>query len=90
MKRWTVSHIIALGILIVDTAATCCVLYFCYLAIRLDFMGSLPYLTALIGALQAATAAVLAAYYGKSRAENTRGGITYDAALGQRMDECDI
>ena len=33
------------------------------------------------------TAAVLAAYYGKSRAENTKGGITYDAALG-RDESC--
>ena len=33
------------------------------------------------------SAAVLAAYYGKSRAENTRGGITYDAALG-RDESC--
>ena len=52
-------------------------------AVRRDFTGSLPYLTALIGAMQAATAVVLTAYFGKSRAENTRGGIVYDAALGQ-------
>lgn len=62
-------------------------LYFCLLAIRMQFTGPLPYLTTLIGALQAATAAVLAAYYGKSRAENTKGGITYDAALG-RDESC--
>lgn len=84
MKRWSVSHILALGILAMDGLASGCVLYFCYLAIRLDYTGSLPYLTALIGAMQAAAAAVLTAYFGKSRAENTRGGITYDAALGER------
>lgn len=44
------------------------------------FTGSLPYLTALIGALQASTAVVLTAYYNKSKAENVKGGITYDYA----------
>ena len=53
---------------------------------RLNFTGSLPYLTALVGALQAATAVVLAAYFNKSRAENTRGGIVYDSALGRNGD----
>ena len=42
----------------------------------------LPYLTTLIGALQAVTGVVLTAYYHKAKAENTKGGITYDAALG--------
>jgi hypothetical protein len=81
-KKWTVSKTIALGILAMDAGCTCVVLYFCYLAICRQFAGTLPYLTTLIGALQASTAVVLTAYFGKSRAENTRGGITYDAALG--------
>lgn len=80
--RWTASKIIALGILGLDTGSTCVVLYFCHLAICRQFAGTLPYLTTLIGALQASTAVVLTAYFGKSRAENTRGGIIYDAALG--------
>lgn len=81
-KRWTMSKVIACGVLTVDGAATFVVLWFCYLAIERQFTGSLPYLTTLIGALQAATAVVLSAYFSKSRAENTRGGIVYDAALG--------
>lgn len=81
-KRWTMSKVIACGVLAVDGAATFVVLWFCYLAIERQFTGSLPYLTTLIGALQAATAVVLSAYFSKSRAENTRGGIVYDAALG--------
>ena len=43
-------------------------------------MGSLPYLTALIAFLQAATATVLSFSLNKSKAENTTGGITYDTA----------
>ena len=77
------SHIIALGVLALDALGTVAVLYLCDQAVRRDFTGSLPYLTALIGAMQAATAVVLTAYFGKSRAENTRGGIVYDAALGR-------
>ena len=80
-KTWSASHIIAIGVLLVDTAAVAVVLSLCYLAIRTGFTGSLPYLTALIGALQAAAAVVLAAYFNKSKAENTRGGIVYDAAI---------
>ena len=72
MKKWTASHMIALGVLGTDVLTTCWVLYVSRLAVRLNFTGSLPYLTALVGALQAATAVVLAAYFNKSRAENTR------------------
>lgn len=79
-RRWTASKVIALGLLAVDASATYIVLYLCWLSIRCQFTGSLPYLTALIGALQAATAVVLGAYFNKSKAENTKGGITYDAA----------
>ena len=86
MKKWTASHLIALGVLGTAVLATCGVLYVSRLAVRLNFTGSLPYLTALVGALQAATAVVLAAYFNKSRAENTRGGIVYDSALGRNGD----
>lgn len=81
-KRWTASKLIALGVLVVDASSTYIVLYFCWLSIKLQFSGSLPYLTTLIGALQAATGYVLGHYFKKSTAENTVGGITYDAALG--------
>lgn len=81
-KRWTASKVIAMGVLLVDGSATYIVLALCGLAILRGFSGALPYLTALIGGLQAATAVVLSGYFQKSKAENTRGGITYDAAFG--------
>ena len=81
-KRLTASKLIALGILAVDASSTYIVLYLCWLSIKLQFSGSLPYLTTLIGALQAATGYVLGNYFKKSTAENTKGGITYDAAMG--------
>lgn len=81
-KRLTTSKWIALGVLLIDGSSTYFVLYLCWLSITRQFTGNLPYLTALIGAMQAATGYVLGHYFKKSTAENTVGGITYDAALG--------
>ena len=89
-KRPSTSHIIAIGVLLVDAAATFAVLALCALAILRDYAGALPYLTTLIGALQAVTGVVLTAYFGKSKAENTRGGIVYDAALGVPNSDTDL
>ena len=85
-SRRTTSQTIALWVLKVDAAATFAVLGLCGLAIVRQFEGALPYLTTLIGALQAVTGVVLTAYYHKAKAENTKGGITYDAALGGVSD----
>lgn len=78
----TTSQTIALWTLKVDAVSTFAVLGLCALAILRAYEGALPYLTTLIGALQAVTAVVLTAYFNKAKAENTKGGITYDAALG--------
>ena len=89
-KAWTTSKFIAIGILLVDGAATMAVLALCGLAILRDFTGALPYLTTLIGAMQAVTGVVLGAYFNKSKAENTKGGIVYDAALGVSNSDTDL
>ena len=86
-RRLSASKLIALGVLLVDGSATYIVLYLCWLAIVRDYAGALPYLTTLIGALQAVTGVVLTAYYHKAKAENTKGGITYDAAMGVSNSE---
>ena len=85
-SRKTTSQTIALLVLKVDAAATFIVLGLCGLSIVRSFDGALPYLTTLIGALQAVTGVVLTAYYHKAKAENCKGGITYDAALGNVSD----
>ena len=54
-KRCTTSKVIALGVLVMDAVATLAVLALCCLAIVRRFEGALPYLTTLIGALQAVT-----------------------------------
>ena len=53
-----------------------------------DFTGAMYPLTALITLCQAGNAVVLAFITDKSKAENTKGGITYDMAI--KPDEPDI
>lgn len=89
-KAWTTSKVIAIGVLIMDAVATLAVLALCGLAIVRRFDGALPYLTTLIGALQAVTGVVLGAYFNKSKAENTKGGIVYDTALGVSNSDTDL
>lgn len=89
-KRPSTSHIIAIGVLMVDAAATFAVLALCAMAILRNYAGALPYLTTLIGALQAVTGVVLGAYFSKSKAENTKGGIVYDTALGVSNSDTDL
>lgn len=86
----TTSKVIALGVLLMDAVATLAVLAICGLAIVRRFDGALPYLTTLIGALQAVTGVVLGAYFSKSKAENTKGGIVYDTALGVSESDTDL
>ena len=89
-KAWTTSKVIAIGVLVMDAVATLAVLALCGLAILRQFQGALPYLTTLIGALQAVTGVVLGAYFNKSKAENTKGGIVYDTALGVSDSDTDL
>ena len=86
----TTSKVIALGVLAMDAGATLAVLALCGLAILRNYTGALPYLTTLIGALQAVTGVVLGAYFNKSKAENTKGGIIYDAAMGVSNSGTDL
>ena len=89
-RRMATSKVIAIGVLIMDAVATLAVLALCGLAIVRRFDGALPYLTTLIGALQAVTGVVLGAYFNKSKAENTKGGIVYDTALGVSNSDTDL
>ena len=88
-SRKTTSQTIALWVLKVDAAATFAVLGLCAMSILRAYEGALPYLTTLIGAMQAVTGVVLTAYFHKAKAENTKGGITYDAALGNAAPDSD-
>ena len=89
-RRMATSKVIAMGVLLMDAVATLAVLALCGLAIVRRFDGALPYLTTLIGALQAVTGVVLGAYFNKSKAENTKGGIVYDTAMGVSDSDTDL
>ena len=80
-KKKTTSQRIALTVLAVDALGTGAVLGLCVLAILRNYSGALPYLTTLIGAMQAVRGVVLSAYFKKSTLENTAGGIVYDTAM---------
>ena len=71
------SKLLVYAVLYIDYKSTMTTLD---LSVANNYTGSLPYLTALIAFLQAATATVLSFSLNKSKAENTTGGITYDTA----------
>lgn len=86
MVKKTTSQKIAISVLWVDAVATFIVLALCALSILKGFEGALPYLTTLIGALQAVTGIVLASYFKKSTKENCKGGIVYDSAIATKEE----
>lgn len=75
------SKLLAFAVLFIDYKTTTATLDLCYIAVANNYTGSLPYLTALIAFIQAATATVLSFSLNKSKAENTVGGITYETAI---------
>ena len=89
-RRWTASELIALWMLGLTTVVSAATLYLMRLCIVRDFSGALYPLSALITLCQAGNAVVLGAYFSKSKAENTKGGITYDAALGVSESDTDL
>jgi len=51
-----------------------------FYAVSRDFSGSLPWITGLVGVFDGAVATVLNKDTDKRKAENTEGGIIYEAA----------
>ena len=87
MKKWlTASKLTAFWMLALTTVVSLVTLYLMRLCILRDFTGALYPLSALITLCQAGNAVVLTAITNKSKAENTKGGITYDIALNPKPD----
>ena len=80
LEVWSFSKLLVYAVLYIDYKSTMTTLDLCRISVANNYTGSLPYLTALIAFLQAATATVLSFSLNKSKAENTTGGITYDTA----------
>lgn len=56
-----------------------------FYAVAKNFGGSLPWITALIGLFNGGVAAILNSDTRKSQAENTEGGIVYEAAKAKNF-----
>lgn len=65
----------------ITTVVTLVTLFLCYKCIVLDYQGSLPFLSALIGLQQVSVGYVCGSYMHKSKAENIAGGIVYENSL---------
>ena len=74
-KRFVIAYLALLA------AVVAAYIVLAYISVYRNYQGGLYYLQWPLTALSAAGAVILAAYFNKSKAENTKGGITYDAAI---------
>jgi len=90
MRRLGFTNRAAVAVLAEDFLVTVVCLGLCLLSVWKRYEGSLPYLSALIALEQVKVSVVLPFVINKSRAENTRGGITFETALreAERKIDC--
>lgn len=86
-KKLSFSKKLTLLLVMTCTAVTFTTLYLCYLCIQLNYTGSLPFLSALIGLQEVALGYICGEYLKKSKAENTTGGIVHDTAIKYSSSE---
>ena len=89
-KRMGFTNRAAAAVMAEDLLVTLVCLGLCLLAVRRDYHGSLPYLSALIALEQVKVSVVLPFVINKSKAENTSGGIIFETALrdAERRIDC--
>lgn len=80
-KKITKSGAIAFWMLALTTMVSVVTLYLMYMCVVRNYTGQLVSLTALITLCQAGNAVVLSKITDKSKAENIKGGITYDSVM---------
>lgn len=85
-KRLTKSAMIAFWMLGLTTTVSLATLQLMYLCVMNNYTGQLVALSALITLCQAGNAFVLSKITDKSKAENTKGGITFETAM---KEECE-
>lgn len=91
-RKWTFSKLL----LLLESAV---VLYTTYegfalarLAVGYGYLGMLPWVAATVSAAWGAYGASAGFYYNKAKAENTTGGIVFEAACGRQVrsgQDCD-
>lgn len=57
--------------------------FLAFLCVEKGYLGSLPYVTTLVGVIWGAYGASQAFYYNKSKAENTVNGIKYETTMAE-------
>ena len=87
-KRLGFTNRAATAALVEDFLVTAACLAMCAASILRSFEGTLPYLSALIALEQVKVGVVLPFVINKSKAENTRGGITYEMAVQETRVDC--
>ena len=87
-KRLGFTNRAATAGLVEDFLVTAACLAMCAASILRSFEGTLPYLSALIALEQVKVGVVLPFVINKSKAENTRGGITYEMAVQETRVDC--
>ena len=87
-KRLGFTNRVATAVLGEGFLVTAACLAMCAASILRSFEGTLPYLSALIALEQVKVGVVLPFVINKSKAENTRGGITYEMAVQETRVDC--
>lgn len=80
-KKLEFSKKLTLIFMFLTTLVTLVTLFLCYKCIVLNYGGSLPFLSALIGLQEVSLGYICGEYMKKSKAENTTGGIVYENSL---------
>lgn len=83
-KRWSFSKLLLLlesGVVLYTTHEGFAL---AELAVMQGYLGTLPWVAAMVGAAWGAYGTSAAFYYNKAKAENTAGGVVYDAACAER------
>ena len=80
-RKLSASKKFVLGYLIVLSVCIVSYLVLGFLAVLKDYQGDLYFLQWPVTGLTAAGGVILSPYFSKSKAENTGGGIVYDAAM---------
>ena len=89
-KKHTFSKILLIQESILIWVITLACLVMAFICIFSGSFVELPWITAMVGCPWGAYAISQHAYYKKSMAENTQGGIVYDNLFGVQESDCNV
>ena len=89
-KKYPFSNVLLIQESILIWLITLACLVMAFICIFSGSFVELPWITAMVGCPWAAYAISQQAYYKKSMAENTQGGIVYDNLFGVQESDCNV